>query len=173
MPLIPAFRRQRQADFWVRGQPGLQSAFQDSQGYTEKPCLKKKKDWKLSDRGRKHFVCWSLGEVEQYRMPQRVHELLLFPCWCCFSKGSEHQAWLEELDPRNMSWGFYLILVLPTSSAYYFPCSWCYGVLLDCQYRNSGAKGWALLWLKLSSPFKFFSLEFWLQLHKIPSTAES
>jgi hypothetical protein len=34
-PLIPALRRQRQADFWVRGQPGLQSEFQDSQGYTE------------------------------------------------------------------------------------------------------------------------------------------
>jgi hypothetical protein len=33
--------RQRQAGFWVRGQPGLQSEFQDSQGYTEKPCLKK------------------------------------------------------------------------------------------------------------------------------------
>jgi hypothetical protein len=42
-PLIPAFGRQRQADFWVRGQPGLQSEFQDSQGYTEKPCLEKKK----------------------------------------------------------------------------------------------------------------------------------
>jgi hypothetical protein len=38
-PLIPAFGRQRQADFWVRGQPGLQSEFQDSQGYTQKPCL--------------------------------------------------------------------------------------------------------------------------------------
>ena len=31
---------QRQADFWVRGQPSLQSKLQDSQGYTEKPCLK-------------------------------------------------------------------------------------------------------------------------------------
>jgi hypothetical protein len=30
-------------DFWVQGQPGLQSEFQDSQGYTEKPCLKKQK----------------------------------------------------------------------------------------------------------------------------------
>jgi hypothetical protein len=39
MPLIPALGRPRQADFWVRGQPGLQSEFQDSQGYTEKPCL--------------------------------------------------------------------------------------------------------------------------------------
>ena len=33
----------RQADFRAPGQPGLQSEFQDSQGYTEKPCLKKKK----------------------------------------------------------------------------------------------------------------------------------
>jgi hypothetical protein len=32
-----------EADFWVRGQPGLQSEFQDSQGCTEKPCLRKKK----------------------------------------------------------------------------------------------------------------------------------
>jgi hypothetical protein len=42
-PLIPALGRQRQADLWVRGQPGLQSEFQDSQGYTEKPCLEKLK----------------------------------------------------------------------------------------------------------------------------------
>jgi hypothetical protein len=41
-PLIPALGRQRQVDFWVRGQPGLQSEFQDSQSYTEKPCLKNK-----------------------------------------------------------------------------------------------------------------------------------
>ena len=42
-PLIPALgrQRQRQADFLVQGQPGLQSEFQDSQGYTEKPCLEK------------------------------------------------------------------------------------------------------------------------------------
>jgi hypothetical protein len=43
MTLIPALGRQRQADFWVRGQPGLQSEFQDSQGYTEKPYLKNQK----------------------------------------------------------------------------------------------------------------------------------
>jgi hypothetical protein len=42
-PLIPALGRQRQADFWVWGQPGLQSECQDSQGYTEKPCLEKQK----------------------------------------------------------------------------------------------------------------------------------
>jgi hypothetical protein len=42
MPLIPTLGRQRQVDFWVPGQPGLQNEFQDNQGYTEKPCLKKK-----------------------------------------------------------------------------------------------------------------------------------
>jgi hypothetical protein len=32
-----------QADFWVLGQPGLQSEFQDSQGYTENPISKNQK----------------------------------------------------------------------------------------------------------------------------------
>jgi hypothetical protein len=44
MPLIPALGRQRQEDFWFRGQPELQSEFQGSQGYTEKPCLEKQKN---------------------------------------------------------------------------------------------------------------------------------
>jgi hypothetical protein len=43
MHLILALGRQSQVDFWVWGQPDLQSEFQDSQGYTEKPCLKKTK----------------------------------------------------------------------------------------------------------------------------------
>jgi hypothetical protein len=34
-------------DFWVWGQPGLQSEFQDSQGYTEKHCLGKKNYQKI------------------------------------------------------------------------------------------------------------------------------
>jgi hypothetical protein len=33
---------ERQVGFWVRGQPDLQSEFQDSQGYTKKLYLKKK-----------------------------------------------------------------------------------------------------------------------------------
>jgi hypothetical protein len=33
-------------ELWVPGQPGLQSEFQDSQGYIEKPCLgKQNKSW--------------------------------------------------------------------------------------------------------------------------------
>jgi hypothetical protein len=41
MPLIPAFRIIHQADLWVRGQLGLHSEFQNSQGYTEKLLLKR------------------------------------------------------------------------------------------------------------------------------------
>ena len=48
--MIPALRRQRQADFCIPGQPGLQSELQDSQGYTEEPCLKKKKKKKKKER---------------------------------------------------------------------------------------------------------------------------
>jgi hypothetical protein len=40
----PSTREAEAGDFWVRGQPGLQSEFQDSQGYTEKPCLEKNKN---------------------------------------------------------------------------------------------------------------------------------
>jgi hypothetical protein len=43
MPLIPALSRQKQADFWVQGKSGVQSEFQDSQGYTKKPYLEKQK----------------------------------------------------------------------------------------------------------------------------------
>jgi hypothetical protein len=50
-PLIPALGRQRQADFWVQGQPGLQSEFQDSRGYKEtlSQKTKKKKDRSVRD----------------------------------------------------------------------------------------------------------------------------
>jgi hypothetical protein len=62
-PLIPALRRQRQVDFRVRGQPGLQSEFQDSQGYTEKPCLENKQTNKQTNKA---------GEVAQYLGELRV-----------------------------------------------------------------------------------------------------
>jgi hypothetical protein len=54
-PLIPALGRQRQADFGVRGQPSLQSEFQDSQGYTDKPCLKKQNK-KKKKKGKKALI---------------------------------------------------------------------------------------------------------------------
>jgi hypothetical protein len=60
-PLIPALGRQRQADFWVRGQPGLQSELQDSQSYTEKPCLEKKQ--KTNKQTKKRHECWRDGSV--------------------------------------------------------------------------------------------------------------
>ena len=50
MPFIPGLGRQLQADFWDQG---LQSKFQDSQGYTEKSCLGKKKYTKILNRDSK------------------------------------------------------------------------------------------------------------------------
>lgn len=39
--LIPALKRQKQADIWVGSQPGLHNKSQDLQDYTVKYCLKK------------------------------------------------------------------------------------------------------------------------------------
>jgi hypothetical protein len=75
MPLIPALGRQRQADFLVQGQPGLQSKFQDIQGYTEKHCLKnkqtnrqtsknqtkKRKEKKRKEKKRRYLLCVQHG----------------------------------------------------------------------------------------------------------------
>jgi hypothetical protein len=52
--LSKALRRQRRADFWVLGQPGLQSELQDIQGYTEKPCLKKQTNKTKQQQKPKH-----------------------------------------------------------------------------------------------------------------------
>jgi hypothetical protein len=71
MPLIPAFGRQRQVDFWVWGQPGLQSEFQDSQGYTEKPYLEKQKQ---TNKQQKKKYPWTLLRVKKEVV--KVHMIL-------------------------------------------------------------------------------------------------
>jgi hypothetical protein len=76
MPLIPALGRQRQADFWVRGQPGLQSEFQDSQGYTEKPCLKKKQTNKKQNKTKQNKSVYNNAR-SQYRMMLHVSRTIL------------------------------------------------------------------------------------------------
>jgi hypothetical protein len=63
----PSTQEQRQedflSDFWVWGQPGLQSEFQDSQGYTEKLCLEKQNNKK----GISLYwgPSWGFGEAHQ------------------------------------------------------------------------------------------------------------
>lgn len=49
-PLMPALGKQRQADFLVQTQPGLQREFQDSQGYIEKHCPRGKKEEEEKER---------------------------------------------------------------------------------------------------------------------------
>ena len=44
------FKVEASRSLWVRGQPGLQSEFQDSQGYAEKHCLKKPEEKKRKEK---------------------------------------------------------------------------------------------------------------------------
>jgi hypothetical protein len=89
MPLIPALAlgRQKQADFRVRGQPGLQSEFQqDSQGYTEKPCLEKpKKKKKKKKKEKKKRALSVLPEIDNQQSHGGSQPSILGSgalCWC-------------------------------------------------------------------------------------------
>ena len=113
-PLIPALGRQRQADFWVWGQPGLQSD-QDSQGYTEKPCLKKQtnkkqnktKKTKLNEdsvEANKKTLHVS-GNVRAKCQQQLVWQPTNWPS--PESKGKREkrsQIWTWDLKPEIVSW---------------------------------------------------------------------
>jgi hypothetical protein len=72
MPLIQVLGRQRQADFWVWGQPDLQSEFQDIQGYIEKSCLKKTKN--KNKKKKKEQASFTELILPQYGGPQMLQQ---------------------------------------------------------------------------------------------------
>ena len=78
MPLIPVLGRQRQANFWVRGQPGLQSEFQDSQSYTEKSCLEKTKKQTNKNKQKQNTKKTNFFRLEAFPKPQ-LNPGLAFP----------------------------------------------------------------------------------------------
>jgi hypothetical protein len=55
-------------DFLVGSQPGLQRVFQDSQGYTEKPCLEKTKQNK-TEQNKKNITDRISGEEDTTSVP--------------------------------------------------------------------------------------------------------
>jgi hypothetical protein len=63
MPLIPALGRQKQSDFWVQGQPGLQSELQVSQSYTEKLCLRKQKTKQNNNNNKKKVIQTNINMI--------------------------------------------------------------------------------------------------------------
>jgi hypothetical protein len=84
-PLIPELGKQRQADFQVQGQPGLQSEFQDSQGHTEKPCLENTKKQKQKQKQKKNknddkmrIPVWK--DLEYSRAPSTVNTEHITSC---------------------------------------------------------------------------------------------
>jgi hypothetical protein len=118
MPLIPALQRQRQANFWVRGQPGLQSEFQNSQGYTEKPCLEKTKN-----KNKKTDWCWYLLHREK-KLPVFgwIHRNLHFTA----SLAARHVYVIKLLKCREkVALGRVDVCSLPCVSLYAAGCLEC------------------------------------------------
>jgi hypothetical protein len=69
IPLIPALKRQTQA--------GLQSEFQDCQGYTEKPCLSGQQRRGGRREGRKSLKDSSLGMMTYAFKPSTLEDMAL------------------------------------------------------------------------------------------------
>jgi hypothetical protein len=116
LPLIPALGRQRQVDFWVRGQPGLQSEFQDSQGYTEKPCLEKNK---TNNNNKTPQNCSLCSHVVSFllcylsSLPVRMHSpadtlvlLAAIPIWHCLYPPIVHRLVLLTHSSRQAETAF-------------------------------------------------------------------
>jgi hypothetical protein len=55
------WRSQTNRVLLLKSQPGLQSEFQDSQGYTEKPCLEKQKTKTKKNKKQKTKKKWGEG----------------------------------------------------------------------------------------------------------------
>jgi hypothetical protein len=113
-PLMLALRRQRQVDLLVWGQLGLQNEFQDSQIYTEKPCLThppkpktNKKEW----WGERFYVLQHNTQVETIPADNPISILLtgeklqvsgsLLPPWKSQELNSGPQAWQHMLFPLS------------------------------------------------------------------------
>ena len=117
-PLIPALGRQRQEDFWIWGQPGLQSEFQDSQGYTENPCFEKtnkqknkpkKKKKRKKERKKKRKKNSELLKKLKFSSdkPHRTRALVLFFLkWTQVQFSAPHWAVVTQVIGRLNDTGF-------------------------------------------------------------------
>ena len=77
-PLVPAFGRQKQADFWVPGQPGLQSEFQEGQDYIKPTCLKNQ-----TNKGTTHTLLFP--HLYQHNVPCFSEiSMMLWSAWSPF-----------------------------------------------------------------------------------------
>jgi hypothetical protein len=112
MSLIPALGRQRQVDFWVRGQPGLQSEFQDSQGCTEKPCLEKPKRKKKKKKPR-NIDEMALSCVHMYVCVDMCTTMCI---WKLEEVGSSFTMWVTKIVLRLSG--------LATSPENHVTCAW-------------------------------------------------
>jgi hypothetical protein len=112
--LILALGRQRQADFWVPGQPGLQSEFQDSLDYKMSSrtarAIQRNPVWKKNALGeKKERKSW----LETWMQPchhghQRLSLLGFSPHLCC------SYGWADNLHGSLLRSGFVALPRLPS-----------------------------------------------------------
>jgi hypothetical protein len=120
-PLIPALGRQRQVDFWVRGQPGLQSEFQDSQGYTEKLCVKNKQTNKQTNKQKQN----KMKKNSLFPQWDSLEETTFFICkWLSIIRAS---FWVSD-------GGVCLLLFLALGPSLSEPCRPCACCLCLCEF---------------------------------------
>jgi hypothetical protein len=126
-PLIPALGRQRQVDFWVQGQPGLQSEFQDRQDYTEKPCLEKTKNKKQKTKQNKTKDCLSCFGWSSYC-------LVYFPCNSHFFLTFGHSSLYSPLTHQNRLFEIFLPLNVFTTINFHVSTAWLHSILFIVSY---------------------------------------
>jgi hypothetical protein len=80
-------------DFWVQDQPGLQSEFQYSQGYPEKPCLEKQN--KQTNKKLWNFPKMATVTFIKHISPQYV---LGNPSWESLNVRCNHSTWAGLKD---------------------------------------------------------------------------
>ena len=102
MPLIPALGRQRYTDLWFRGQPGLQSEFQDRQGYSgkNKQTNKQKQNlfWKTN-----YLLLLLLLLLWNMKLLHLFWASLFSPCLVSPDLRKAENGWLEKVAPRCSS----------------------------------------------------------------------
>jgi hypothetical protein len=83
-PLIPALREAQAGGFLSSRPAWLQSEFQDSQGYTEKPCLEKKNKTNKQTKNPKTNKQTNKRETDSHLQPTRYWFSFLCKLWCVY-----------------------------------------------------------------------------------------
>jgi hypothetical protein len=98
----PSTREAEAGGFLSSSQPGLQSEFQDSQGYTEKPCLEKQtKQNKTKQKQQQRFIVCVCGGGESASMPAESSGTGVEGSYELFDTGTGSRSSVRTVCPLN------------------------------------------------------------------------